>query len=101
MDSMSVSRSLISELSNKIGETVHLVVEDNKEVVYIDKFEPSTQTFTTHSRVGSRAPMYCTAVGKALLAEYPDEVIKEVWDRTDIKQLTQKPLRNFQCLWKK
>ncbi len=95
MDSMGVARSLISELSNKIGETVHLVVEDNKEVVYIDKFEPSTQSFTTHSRVGSRAPMYCTAVGKALLAEYPDEVIKEVWDHTDIKRLTPNTITEF------
>lgn len=95
MDSLSVARSVISELSNKIGETVHLVVEDNREVVYIDKFEPSKQTFTTHSRVGSRAPMYCTAVGKALLAEYPDEVIKDVWEHTDVKSLTQNTITDF------
>ena len=95
IDSLSVARSLISELSNKIGETVHLVVEDNKEVVYIDKFESSAQTFTTHSRVGSRTPMYCTAVGKALLAEYPDEVIKDVWDHTDIKPLTRNTITDF------
>lgn len=95
MDSLSVARSIISELSNTIGETVHLVVEENREVVYIDKFEPSKQTFTTHSRVGSRTPMYCTAVGKALLAEYPDEVIKDVWDHTDIKPLTRNTNTDF------
>ena len=95
MNSMGVVRSLISELSNKVEETVHLVVEDNKEVVYIDKFEPSKQTFTTHSRVGSRAPMYCTAVGKALLADYPDEVVKEVWDSSDIQPLTAHTITNF------
>ena len=95
MDSLSVARSLINELSNLLGETAHLVVEDNKEVVYIDKFEPSNLTFTMHSRVGSRAPMYCTAVGKALLAEYPDEVIKEVWSNSDIKRLTPNTITDF------
>jgi DNA-binding IclR family transcriptional regulator len=95
MDSMNAVRSLISELSNKVEETVHLVVEDNKEVVYIDKFAPNRQTFMTHSRVGSRAPMYCTAVGKALLANYPDEVIKDVWHNSHIQQLTPNTITDF------
>lgn len=95
MDSLSVARSLISELSNLLGETAHLVVEDNKEVVYIDKFEPSNSSFTMHSSVGSRAPMYCTAVGKALLAEYPNEVIKEVWSNSNVQQLTPHTITDF------
>lgn len=95
IDSFKIARSFISELSNKIEETVHLVVEDNKEVVYIDKFEPSNLLFRMHSRVGKRAPMYCTAVGKALLSHYTDEIIREVWDRSDIKSLTPHTITNF------
>ena len=95
VDSFKIARSFISELSNQIEETVHLVVEDNKEVVYIDKFEPSNLLFRMHSRVGKRAPMYCTAVGKALLSHYTDEIIKEVWDSSDIKSLTPHTITNF------
>lgn len=96
MDSLNVARSLISDLSNKTGETVHLVVEDNYEVVYIDKFEPSNNmSFRMHSRVGKRAPMYCTAVGKALLAHYTDEIIGKVWEQSDIKSLTSKTITNY------
>lgn len=95
MDSLSVARSLISELSNKIEETAHLVVEDNKEVVYIDKFEPSNLVFRMHSRVGSRAPMYCTAVGKVLLSHYSDEDIKNVWNHSDIQPLTPNTITEF------
>ena len=96
MDSINIARSLISDLSNKTGETVHLVVEDNYEVVYIDKFEPNnSMSFRMHSRVGQRAPMYCTAVGKALLAHYTDEVIREVWEQSDIKPLTTKTITNY------
>ncbi len=96
IDSFKIARSYISELSNKIEETVHLVIEDNKEVVYIDKFEPSNVLFRMHSRVGKRAPMYCTAVGKALLSHYTDEIIKEVWDNSEIKQLTPHTLTEFE-----
>jgi DNA-binding IclR family transcriptional regulator len=95
IDSFKIARSFISELSNQIEETIHLVVEDNKEVVYIDKFEPSNLLFRMHSRVGKRAPMYCTAVGKALLSHYTDEIIKEVWDNSSIKSLTPHTITQF------
>ena len=39
--------------------------------------------------------MYCTAVGKALLAHYTDEVIREVWEQSDIKPLTTNTITNY------
>jgi DNA-binding IclR family transcriptional regulator len=50
-----------------VNETVHLCIEDRGEVIYIDKIE-SNQTIRMYSRIGSRAPIYCTAVGKVLLS---------------------------------
>jgi DNA-binding IclR family transcriptional regulator len=63
--------------------------------VYIDKFEPSNLVLRMHSRVGSRAPMYCTAVGKALLSHYPDEIIRDVWNNSNIQSLTANTITNF------
>ncbi len=48
-------------------ETVHLGVLDEWEVVYIDKME-SDHPFQMYSRIGRRAPLHCTALGKALVA---------------------------------
>lgn len=98
IDSYKIARRFISELSNSIEATVHLVVEDNKEVVYVDKIDPteSHSGFLLQSRVGKRAPMYCTAVGKILISQYPDEMIKEIWDATDIKPLTAKTIIDFE-----
>jgi DNA-binding IclR family transcriptional regulator len=48
-------------------ETVHLGVLDEWEVVYIDKME-SDQPLQMFSRIGRRAPLHCTALGKALVA---------------------------------
>jgi DNA-binding IclR family transcriptional regulator len=55
------------ELSADIQKTVHLCVLDGYDVVYIDKIE-SHRTLPIMSRIGSRAPAYCTGIGKALLS---------------------------------
>lgn len=63
------------QLSADTQKTVHLCVLDRQDVVYIDKIE-SHRTLPIMSRIGSRAPAYCTGVGKALLSGLPtDQVV--------------------------
>ncbi|GII92853.1 IclR family transcriptional regulator [Sinosporangium siamense] len=61
----------------EVRETVHLVVYEAPHVVYIDKVEQEPMV-RMGSRIGSRAPVHCTAVGKAILAWQGDEVIGDV-----------------------
>jgi len=61
----------------KTGETVHLAILDENEVLYINKIE-SLKTIRMYSRVGRRGPVYCTGVGKALLAFQPSHKIEEI-----------------------
>lgn len=49
-------------------ETVHLGILDGMEVVYLEKLEGLHAIGLMSSRVGGRAPAYCTGLGKALLA---------------------------------
>jgi DNA-binding IclR family transcriptional regulator len=66
---------LLEALRNDCKETVHLTILDRMEVVYLEKLEGLLPIGFMSSRVGGRAPAYCTGVGKALLAyEAPDEV---------------------------
>lgn len=67
-----VAAPFLQHLMTASKETVHLGVFDGWEVVYIDKIE-SQQTLQINSRVGLRAPIHCTALGKALLAFRPEE----------------------------
>lgn len=63
------------KLSTETQKTVHLCVLDGHDVIYIDKIE-SHRTLPIMSRIGSRAPAYCTGVGKALLSGLPtDQVV--------------------------
>lgn len=67
----------LHDLMEASRETVHLVVYDHGEVVYIDKVE-SPNTIRMFSRIGGRMPAYCTAVGKAFLAHLPESALDEV-----------------------
>lgn len=62
-----IARPFIEELSEKVGETVHLAQLDHGQVLFVDKLH-KTDRFETLARVGQVAPAYCTGVGKAMLA---------------------------------
>ncbi len=76
-DLQRVARAVLTQLTQETGETAHLVLFDEPEVVYIDKVD-SPSAVRMHSRIGNRAPAYCTAVGKAILAWVPDELLARV-----------------------
>ncbi|MED4055676.1 IclR family transcriptional regulator [Niallia taxi] len=70
------AKPFLTKLCKEVNETIHLCTKDREEVLYVDKIE-STQTIRMFSRVGSRAPMYCTAVGKVLLSGLDSEALEE------------------------
>lgn len=72
-----VARPHIAELARRTKETVHLSVLEDGDVVYLDKID-SPQPVRAYSRVGGRAPAYCVATGKALLAFAPRDVLDNV-----------------------
>ena len=67
LDLHSASRAIAEELSEDLGETVHVGVLEADSVVYVLKIE-SRYTIRMFSRVGRRTPLYCSSLGKVLLA---------------------------------
>lgn len=66
-DIRTLARPHLEALNSETGQTVHLATYESGEVVYIDKLD-ALQGVRMYSRVGLRAPLYCTAVGKVLVA---------------------------------
>ena len=66
---------VLQRLALEVGETVHLVVRDDSEGIYIDKIEPPG-TSVHYSRVGKRLPLFCTAAGKVLLSDLPEVEVR-------------------------
>lgn len=67
LDLYSAGRPVAEELAEELGETVHMGVMEGDSAVYVLKIE-SRYTIRMFSRVGRRIPLYCSALGKALLA---------------------------------
>jgi IclR family KDG regulon transcriptional repressor len=72
LDLISAARPIAEEMLEELGETVHMGVLDGDSAVYVLKIE-SRYTIRMISRVGRRMPLYCTAIGKVLLAFARDE----------------------------
>lgn len=63
---------LLDQLASQTGETVHLGRIEGSDVVYLAKRE-SEHPLRLFSSVGRRLPAHSTALGKALLAEMPED----------------------------
>jgi len=57
----------VRQLADTYGETVHLAVYDRGSVVYVDK-QDGSHPIRSYTQLGGRAPAYCVATGKVLLA---------------------------------
>lgn len=66
------ARPFLKKLVNEFQETVHLVVKDNLDCVYIDKVL-GPRSIVVYSQIGKRAPVYSTSVGKCLLAYFTEK----------------------------
>jgi DNA-binding IclR family transcriptional regulator len=79
-------------LSAQVGETVHLGVLQRTAVVYLDKIEPSNRRTWLASRIGTSNPVYCTAMGKAMLAFLPEQAAADIMARIRFTRLTPRTL---------
>lgn len=77
MDVYRESQPVLNRLVEQTGETAHISVLDDLEVVYLQKVECNHPVrFLTH--VGKRNPSYCTSSGKILMAYSSDDVIDTI-----------------------
>lgn len=57
----------LRKLAETTGQPVHLAILRGKEAVYIEKVEV-VNSIRMYSQIGRRVPVYCSAIGKALLS---------------------------------
>jgi DNA-binding IclR family transcriptional regulator len=77
LDLPNIADMYMRELSEETLETVHLAVPSGNDVVYIAKVN-SPKSIQMISQIGSRMPMYCTSLGKSMLAYLPEERFSSV-----------------------
>jgi IclR family KDG regulon transcriptional repressor len=82
------ARRSLEELAAACRETASLGVLSRGEVVYI-AIERAQREIGIQSQVGTRHPAYCTALGKVMLADLPDQDVLALLEHTSMTPLTE------------
>jgi len=99
LDLHSQSLPVLHELNKKLGETVHLVVLDKGEAVFVNKLA-TYPTLVTYSYIGKRAYAHCIASGKVLLAYLTQEELDNVLKQKGLPQFTENTITDAETLKK-
>jgi len=92
MDIYRESQPVLNKLVETIGETAHISMFDQLEVVYLQKVECNHPVrYLTH--VGKRNPPYCTSSGKVFMAFADDEVVEAII-KNGLKKYTKNTITN-------
>jgi DNA-binding IclR family transcriptional regulator len=91
LDIYEIARPHLEQLVKVSGETAHLGVLRGAEIISLLNVE-TTRSVRTPASVGRRTPLYCTSLGKALLAHVPGSVATEVINQMDFQPFTSNTL---------
>jgi IclR family KDG regulon transcriptional repressor len=91
IDLRKVAEPFLSNLASQAQETVHLVILDQGEIVYLDKVEKveGPKSLRMVSRIGMRNYAHSCAVGKMLLAFLPDRERDAIIAQKGLPRMTQ------------
>lgn len=92
-DLQAVADPLMRNLSRMSSENVLLAIRDRNELIYINRVE-SVASIRVFARVGGRASLHCTAVGKCLVAFLDKEERDELLPNISWTKFTENTITN-------
>lgn len=88
---------VLEALRQQCLETVHLAILDpgSMEIVYVEKLEGLLPIGMMGSRVGARAPAYCTGLGKCMLAHMEGRSVGTFYAAGGLRARTPKTITDI------
>lgn len=90
---VAIARPHMHSLVEQCGETVNLGVIDDGEVVFISQVE-SQEVMRMIVKLGSRSPIHASGVGKAMLANMPQQRVSKILERRGLACYTDHSIDN-------
>ena len=86
-------------LADETGECTCFAEKQDDQAVYLDVFsDASDGILTVTRRIGRRAPLYCTGVGKLFLLNDSHEELEHYFERTPIVRYTDRTITTLSGL---
>ncbi|NED97918.1 IclR family transcriptional regulator [Phytoactinopolyspora alkaliphila] len=82
------ARAWLEKLRKETGESAELAVLNGDHVICVET-ATSTRSVRMASTLGSREPLHCTALGKAIASDLPADDVRAVLERTGMPQVTE------------
>lgn len=92
-DFVGTSRPFLRRLTAQTGETANLGIRDGGTAVFLAQSE-SPQMMRMITRLGSRAPLHASGVGKALMAWLPDDELERILAERGLSRVTENTLHS-------
>lgn len=92
-----LARPHLVQLASSLQETVNAAILQGSEITYLLS-ESGDRLLTPQVTVGMRLPAHCTALGKCLLAQLPDEVACDALGEEPYERLTARTLTGWEQL---
>lgn len=93
------ARPLLESLAAETGELANLMVEEFGQGVYVDLVEGKNAVQVDTCK-GKRVDLYCTALGKAILSQLPEERVEEIVDNHPLEPITPNTITDREELFK-
>jgi IclR family acetate operon transcriptional repressor len=91
------ARPCLIRLASEVHETVNLAILQGAEIVYILS-ENTDRLLTSRTAAGMRLPAHCTALGKCLLAQLPQDVARAALGGEPYARRTERTLTTWTSL---
>lgn len=94
-----IAMPYMQELANQTGERCYLAVPYRSEVLYLEAMYPADSVELMRSILGERAQMYCTGLGKAMLANMGERQIQEYLEEQKLTAYTETSIIDKEALY--
>lgn len=99
-DMATICKPYLKKIADYTNETVHLVKLVDNTAVYIDKVEASKNSIRLISRIGKAIPLYCSGVGKTMMAYMSDDKIIDIFNNSEVISYTTNTITDIATLLK-
>lgn len=89
----------LKRLRDQTHETANLGILDTDRLVTVSQVE-SRQIVRAISPPGGHTPVFCSGMGKALLATWPDDEIRALAERAGLRPMTPRSLTSIEAVLK-
>jgi IclR family acetate operon transcriptional repressor len=96
-DPTRIARPIMRRLMEDAGESVNLAVRDGGEAIFLAQVE-CRQMMRAHTTPGTRVPLHCSGVGKALLSALGAADLDRLMARHGLPRLTDRTLTDPEAL---